>query len=344
MSRLRVPRVLLLILLAACGGEGAADPSPSGGAAPKGTDQTSAGGEDRLGFGPAAPIVGAAVGLVGPRTLAIAGGDLVVGLFEAKQIVAVPKLGGPPRILVEGGSSMPALDLFAATTEVVWMRNAQGYDALWSAPIAGGAPRKFDGIPANAPISVRATEDPSSYYVAYQYFAQAGVARMQKSPAQWFAVATREQSTFSSIAADGLRVYVGAQDGIHSVSIAGGTFEPFALGQPAATDLATDATHVYWLTSDGRVARLAKDKAGGAPEVLASGQPALARMVLDGANVHFTLGGGAAGEGALRSVPKAGGPVRELATGLRGPAGLAVDATGLYVAVHDDGTLLRLPR
>jgi hypothetical protein len=202
----------------------------------------------------------------------------------------------------------------------------------------------FGNMPANAPKVVHAAEDAASYFVAYQYFAQAGIARLQKSTPQWFPVTTKENSTFSSLAADGLRVYVGTPDDVEVTSVAGGTLEVFAANQKAPTDLATDETHVYWLTASGEVVRLAKDKPGGAPEVLAAGQPALARLVLDGPLVHFTLGGGAVGDGAVRTVPKVGGAVKELARGLRGPAGLAVDATGLYVAVHDDGTVLRLAR
>jgi hypothetical protein len=63
---------------------------------------------------------------------------------------------------------------------------------------------------------VRAAQDPSSVYVAYQYFAQAGLARFQKSPPQWFSVAKNETSAISSLAADGLRVYVGTPDAVLS--------------------------------------------------------------------------------------------------------------------------------
>jgi hypothetical protein len=62
------------------------------------------------------------------------------------------------------------------------------------------------------------------------------------------------------------------------------------------------------------------------PVLVASGLTGAMRMTLDAKNVYWT----SAGDGTVQSVPKVGGGVSILATGIAAPYGIGVNATSLY--------------
>ena len=111
-----------------------------------------------------------------------------------------------------------------------------------------------------------------------------------------------------------------------------------------ATDLVVDDTALYWITASGAVQKLDKDKRGGTPTVLAAGVSGLARIALDEKNVYVTAWGLGADTGRVIQIPKAGGPAVDLVKGLHEPWGIVVEATGLFVTNHGDGTVVALPR
>lgn len=99
------------------------------------------------------------------------------------------------------------------------------------------------------------------------------------------------------------------------------------------TDLAVDATHVYWTVAgnapgytDGGVRRV--PLGGGAPAWVVTSQPYPTGLAIDSTSVYFTTGS------QLLKAPLAGGAVVTLATGLSYPEAVAVDATHVYVAAY----------
>jgi sugar lactone lactonase YvrE len=104
-------------------------------------------------------------------------------------------------------------------------------------------------------------------------------------------------------------------------------------------DVATDATHVYWVedgsytpnyAGDGRVLRRPKD--GGASEVLATGRFSPARLLLDADSVYWSDEGDywdTSKPGRIARVPKTGGTVTEI-TSDSVVYGLAMDGATMY--------------
>ena len=112
---------------------------------------------------------------------------------------------------------------------------------------------------------------------------------------------------------------------LHRVPIAGGVVEklstePFPTHDPLG--VAVDATHVFWSNKIGQSIS-ARALSGGAATSIATGLSAPLDVVLDGSNVIF------ADVTEIRSVPKQGGAVTPLVTGVL-PSFMVADATHLY--------------
>jgi hypothetical protein len=106
-------------------------------------------------------------------------------------------------------------------------------------------------------------------------------------------------------------------------------------GDTELWDVATDATHVYWIGRHG-VHRVAKG--GGPVQLLATGTFRFCRIAVDDTNVYF---GDAVLEGIF-AVPKAGGRTRFVAHAWSlGAQALAVDGGALWV-MTSGGTLERI--
>jgi len=118
-----------------------------------------------------------------------------------------------------------------------------------------------------------------------------------------------------------------------------GPVEELETGVNLPDDVATDATHVYWVEEgsytpnyqgDGRVVRRAKS--GGTIEVLASGRYSPAHVEVDDSRVYFGDSGNywdTSKPGRIASVAKSGGTVSEI-TSDSVIYGLATDATTLF--------------
>ncbi len=83
--------------------------------------------------------------------------------------------------------------------------------------------------------------------------------------------------------------------------------------------------------------------AGGTPETLASGRTGnLPAVAVDDRNVYWIEGEGTIEEGAVAAVPKSGGVVAVLVSGLSDPSAIAVDGSGIY---FDNGGLVeKIPK
>ena len=149
------------------------------------------------------------------------------------------------------------------------------------------------------------------------------------------------QTSMTAIAVDSTNLYwLGTLDGkVMKAPLAGG--EPTTLATEGLLEsLAVDATNVYYTTGDlenttnGSVTRGSVMKVpidGNTPMRLAEGPfpGESGTLAVDDNNVYFVAVVDGANDQVL-SVPKTGGPVTTLASGVTLPVGLAADATGVY--------------
>lgn len=124
---------------------------------------------------------------------------------------------------------------------------------------------------------------------------------------------------------------------------------PFAMDQPGISEMAVDATHLYWVENgqfdhEANVRRISLD--GGSIETLLSKPERMYSLaVADGFVYAVQTSGGAANyEGHVYRVAVTGGPVTELATAFN-PTSVAVDGNWVYYseAISPDGRILRVP-
>ena len=142
----------------------------------------------------------------------------------------------------------------------------------------------------------------------------------------------------------GNRVFAVAGTSVDCMDVAGGPTVHVTNGN--ILDLASDDTHLYWLTpSELHRCKLGSDTAC-APciddEVLtktASGT--VAALLVDGPSLYWTAPTGIAE--IARDAP-AGTAATMVVTNQASPVALAVDATGIYWANGGDGTIMRSPR
>jgi hypothetical protein len=151
---------------------------------------------------------------------------------------------------------------------------------------------------------------------------------------------------------------LGSGGGVWSVPLLGGQALNLVTSIDWVTDIAVDATHIYWISQgsrsdglapwrpDGRLARV--PKGGGAVEVLAQGLAGPYSLELDATHVYFTIAGGTdppptAGFG-IRRVPKAGGAV-EVVERERAATYLALDQDFVYFTeTAETGGVRRVPK
>jgi hypothetical protein len=109
--------------------------------------------------------------------------------------------------------------------------------------------------------------------------------------------------------------------------------------------LVADDAYLYWTTlglgdADGQLLRMAKT--GGPTEVLAAGRRRPHQLAIDATRLFWVDEGASAGlpgDGAVASVPKAGGAVTELATAQPGAIALTLHGDDVYWANRPSGSL-----
>ena len=134
-----------------------------------------------------------------------------------------------------------------------------------------------------------------------------------------------QEVLITAMAVDDTNLYVAtivgdfAPGDLWAIPKAGGTPRTIASGVVFVTEIAADATHVYWVSvgtinleeevilSDGKIERVTKD--GASRQVLASGLSTPATVAIDDTNVYFGELGAAVGNASkgLRRVAKSGG-------------------------------------
>jgi len=153
--------------------------------------------------------------------------------------------------------------------------------------------------------------------------------RVPKSGGARQQLAEFPEALITAMAVDDTNLYVATIVGDFNASIppgdiwaipkAGGTPRTIASGVVFVTEIATDATHVYWVSvgtvkldeeeilSDGKIERVKKD--GSARQELASGLSTPGTVALDDTDVYFGELGAAVGNPSrgLRRVAKSGG-------------------------------------
>jgi hypothetical protein len=146
------------------------------------------------------------------------------------------------------------------------------------------------------------------------------------------------------IAVDATNVYF-AEQGLSKVSkvpIGGGTATQLGNMWNYPIGIAIDSTSVYgavnnnWWAGNGSVQKISIN--GGSATTLASGLNAPVYIAVDATSVYWTenlvYNGGTSeqgnGTGVVKKVPKGGGTVTTLASGLNASGGIAVDSTNVY--------------
>jgi hypothetical protein len=115
-----------------------------------------------------------------------------------------------------------------------------------------------------------------------------------------------------------------------------GGFMVFASNQTDPIAMATDTKNLYWITDPGgTVASLSLATPGMTPTILAMNQQGPTAIALSTSYVYWT----SAGDGTVKRVPKGGGMVETILSGLHQPNAIAADDRAIYWAQSVDGTV-----
>lgn len=169
------------------------------------------------------------------------------------------------------------------------------------------------------------------------YFATtAGIAKVATAGGRVESLTPASRGAFA-IAVAGSHVYFGGVRDVFRVEAAGGTPVLVASTQSTVLCLTAHGSRAFF-SADSAVHTVSASEAKS--QVIAAGQPDAYGVAVFGEHVYFTR---YAKNGDVRRVSVAGGSVETLATGLNHPAGIAADSEGVYVAVQNAGSLLKIP-
>ncbi len=117
-----------------------------------------------------------------------------------------------------------------------------------------------------------------------------------------------------------------------------GSREPqvFADGQLLPGHMASDATHVYWVTFGANTVARARADGTDAPAMLATDQQQPLHVAVHESVVYWADNGGT----TVKAVPSSGGTIDVVASGLNGPHGVFADNDGVYWTVPSDGLVM----
>jgi outer membrane protein assembly factor BamB len=262
-----------------------------------------------------------------PNGLALGDADVYWTDTGGGQVRSVNKNGGQA-VTVSDAPGTDPWGLAVDSTRVYWsVPNfaSGGMNAtIMSIPLAGGAATT---LASNLDSPELVVAGPSNVY-----WTALGPAAVESVPLDGGSVATiaRDPLGGAGVAIDATDLYWSTGAGIFRAPLAGGA--PTRIG-PAADAIAVDSTNVYYVVEtpngSGLVARV--PIAGGTPETLASGRTgSLPAVAVDDRNVYWIEGEGTIEEGAVAAVPKSGGIVAVLVSGLSDPSAIVVDGTGVY--------------
>lgn len=233
---------------------------------------------------------------------------------------------GAPQVLV-GGLVEPTA-LVADADRLYWADD----DGIGSAALDGSAPvRLWSG---DVDATALAVDDDFVYFVGDERIRRVG-------KAGGTATALADATAFVEyLVIDSTRVWWSDSDRdvIASVAKSGGAVTTLLDGLRDPSGLAIDSSRVYFATgADGTIHSATLD--GTDVQVLAYGQEYPNSLILDGESVYWTT------ERTVMSLPATGGTPTSLAPSHRSyPQWLVTDASHLYYANSDDGSVERVPK
>ncbi len=290
-------------------------------------------------------------GLKNPNRLALDATTIYISDARNGILSSAPKSGGAPKPLVSAQKGLAEIAVDA--TALYWTTSdGKGGGSVMKLLHKGGAPVQLAAVKPSdlgGPTGIE-VDDKNVYWVVATKFGD--VMRVAKTGGAASVVAEKQRSPYD-IAGDGHGVYwtnfgSGTSDG----TVMGITFgkpgekpkEPVALatGRRTPWAIVVDATSAYWIDKGPPGAVMKVPLAGGAPTVLASDTKAtlLAVDPAENGKLYWT----SEEEDTLSSIAKSGGAATVLARGLKGPTGIALDETSIFVCTEGDGTVLKLAK
>lgn len=248
-------------------------------------------------------------------------------------------------------------------TNVYWAKDVPNQSptfmtncAVMKQPVTGGAAVVLGTVPDGRgyDITVNATD----LYLAFRWnnFEQEGEIHRLPLGGGAESGVTAWQTSIGGIALGAGNIYWGQehQSRLQGVSITGGaspTFNDILMNSGVRHGITVDATSVYTANTYAGVAggQILKWAVGGGDfMVFVGSQPGPNYITADATNLYWTnlsLVGGMPvdHQGTVVMMPKAGGAVTTLATGLGGPRRIVVDATNVYWTDDVDGTVMKAP-
>jgi hypothetical protein len=225
-------------------------------------------------------------------------------------VMKMPVGGGAAVMLTmldEGRGYQLAVDATSLYLTFNW-RDFLNEGEVWRLPLGAGARAKLASFQTR-PRDVVVGQ-------GYVYWGQQDMPNLQGAsltggPAPNFYEPNEPYTARYGIAVDATSVYgpvpyLGSKSGIWRWPVAGGAHDTVATGQ-TPNYLAVDATNLYW-TSFSIVGGMAQDH-----------------------------------QGTVLKMPKAGGAVTTLASGLGGPQRIVIDATTVYWTDDVDNTIMKVP-
>jgi hypothetical protein len=243
-------------------------------------------------------------------------------------VVKIPKAGGAPIVLASGGFTA---DFMAIDDTMVYFDSSTSTDSEFRAvPKAGG------------PVTVIDAGECSGIAVDAK--------RVYCGPYNGAQITAYDKPTFAKtivglgtggtrgLAVDDTRVYWGseAQPAVFSMPKTGGGLTLLTNASP--WNIAIDADRIYWgNNANSGTGVWAMPKQGGTPTLVASSAPlGTLTITIDDTSVYWVTGG------AVHRTPKSGGADTVLATGQGDVRSIVVDASGVYWANLDYGTVMHL--
>ncbi len=269
----------------------------------------------------------------------------------AHEVYAVPLQGGERRLLAaEPGSMATDRSLVGDGSHLFWMATTGEVRrvARTGGPLATIA--KVEGVTG---ADLRMALDADSLYVT----TRRSLVRVPKAGGAP-AILTETQRATQEVAVDDTHVYwfeervaPGRPRFLQRISKSGGAVTTLYSQDSISSTVrpALDETSIYYVANYGNAINR-QPKAGGNPSRIATSEETeIEHLALDGGWVYFatrydSLGCGGTAYGAIRRVPKGGGKIEELTSGLKTPAALALDGTSVYWGDLFRETLMRMPK